>query len=446
MFNISEENKKFLRKVFLIASPIFVQDLFNSMVNLIDTFMIGSLGEESIAAVGLANQVFFIYALIVFGISSASSIFIGQYWGQKNEPQIKKTLGISIISTSVVAITVMILALINPEWIIGIYSDDANVIAIGAVYLRVVIYSYILTAISWPINIALKSVNLTKLPMITTIIALSANAVLNYLFIYVFNMGISGAAYATVIARGIELVVQLILINIYKAPIKGKIKEFLGFDFAFVKEYYKLATPVIMNELVWAVGVSMYTVSYGKVGSAAQASVQIAGSMKQVFTIAGMSVGSSAGIILANYLGAGKRDKAILYSRKFIKLAISLSLIMCFIFIGVAPFIIGTFNITEEVANDAFKVCVVYGFTMMFQTFNYTGVIGILRSGGDTKFSLFVDTLGVWLFGVPLSFLGAVVFKLPIEYVVFLACTEEYSKSFLIYKRVKSNKWANTLV
>ncbi len=447
--SISEENKEFLRKVFFLALPIILQDLVNSAVNIADTVMIGKLGETSITAVALGNQIFFLFILIVFGINSGASVFMGQFWGVKDTKNIHKTMGISLISSLTVAFVFLFFAQTIPEKLLIIYTRDQAVLDLGVQYLKIVSITYPFYATSFVINMANRSTERTKFPMITTIIALCLNITMNYIFIFIFDLGVKGAAYGTIIARTTEVTVQIIIMNAFKLPILGEAKEYFSATRDFVKEYYKKALPVIGNELMWALGVTLYMVAYGlcTASSAPQASIQIANTVKQLFMVIGIGIGSSAAVIIGNMLGAGEIDKAKIYSRKFTRLVTCVGLFMSVCLFFISPFIVTSFfDVSEAVRVDTILILRVIAVAMSFSMVNYLNIIGILRPGGDTLYCLLLDTGSVWLVGVPLAFLAATVFNLPIYFVFLGASMEEVVKLLFSHKRVKSNKWAVNII
>lgn len=445
--HISKENKIFLSKVFLISLPVIFQELINSSINIADTMMIGSLGETAITAVALGNQVFFIFILIVFGINSGASVFMGQFWGIKDTKSIHKTIGISLISSLLVSFIFLILSQTIPEKLLLIYTRDEEIIKIAVDYLKIVSITYPFYAISFVINMANKSTEKTQIPMVTTIVTLLVNITLNAIFIFVLGMGVKGAALGTLIARITEVLTQVFLIKKLKLPILGKFKNYFSASKTFIQEYYKKALPVILNEIMWATGVTLYMVAYGlvKASESPQASVQIANTIKQLFMVVGIGIGSSSSIILGNLLGANEIDKARLYAKKFTKLVFFIGIIMSSILFILSPYIVSFFDVSESVRMNTIQILRVISITMTFVLLNFLNVIGILRAGGDTLFCLILDAGTVWLVGVPLAFLG-VYLNSPIYVVFALASCAEIIAYVLSSIRVKSNKWAVNII
>ncbi len=446
--NIKEENKEFYGKVFLLALPIIFQELINSAINIADTLMIGSLGEQAITAVALGNQIFFVFILLVFGINSGASVFMGQFWGVGDTKSIHKTMGIALVSSLIVSFGFLMAAQIMPETLLILYTRDPEVLELGAQYLQIVSITYPLYAISFTINMANRSTERTKFPMVTTLITLGANCVLNYIFIFKFNLGVRGAATGTVIARTIEVIAQIIIIKYYDLPILGKAKEYFGASKEFIIEFYKKATPVICNELMWALGVTLYMVAYGlcTASESPQASVQIANTIKQLFTVVGIGIGSASAVILGNMLGADEVEKSKRYAKKFKKLVMIVAFIMSVLLFVLAPTVTLFFNVSDSVRHDTIIILRIVAISMNFSLLNYLFIIGTLRPGGDTLYCLLLDGMSVWLCGVPLAFLAAAVFNLPI-YLVFLgASMEEVVKLLFSYRRVRTNKWAVNII
>ena len=445
---ISDDNKKFLRLLLYIAPPIVIQELLNTSINLLDNVMIGrKLGAAEIAAVGISNQLFFLFVVVLFGINSGAAIFIGQYWGKNDRESIFKTMGISVSAGSAVGALFMIIALFFSKPVLGLFSRDAQVISLGMEYLGIMAFSYIITAITISRNTALRATGNTKLPMFTAFASLVTNFIFNYITIFILDMGVAGAAISTVIARVVEISAQQILIYKLKMPILGKFKQYFEFDLPYVKEFFKVTIFVILNEFLWALGVSVYNIAYSYCGTDSQAAYHMGTTIMQIFQVFGMAIGTATAIILSNALGAGEEERAIRYSRKCLKLVLFISIVMSLILIACSPLILAFYqNVEPQVLAITQSLIYAIALAMIPKTVNYTAICGILRSGGDTRYCMLLDIFTVWLIGVPLGFAGAMYFKLPIHWVVILTYSEELVKIFFALQRSFSNKWAKTLV
>ncbi|MBU5590457.1 MATE family efflux transporter [Clostridium sp. MSJ-4] len=449
MIDISKD-KKFYKMLVTLALPIIMQNLVSSSLNMVDTLMIGSLGESSIAAVGLANQVFFLFTLIMFGINSGSGIFIAQYYGKKDKENIHRVIGIGLMCVIIIGSIFTVAAVAFPSDILRIFTKDSVVINSGRGYLRIVGLSYIINAITLCYAFALRCTRQPKIPMFISIIALVSNTILNIIFIYgklgVPAMGVNGAAIATLISRIIEFILMIAIVYRGKNIVAGKIKNMLDLSKGFMVNFFKVTLPVIFNETFWALGMTMYSMAYARISTEAVASVQIATTVQNIFMVINMGIANAAAVMIGNKIGEREEEEAIRYSKLFSVLSPTVGIVMGTLLIVLAPLILKLFNVSPTTYSDSIKVLRVIGLILPIKFFNSLLVVGILRAGGDTKFSLFLETGSVWLIGVPLSFIGALVLHLPVYGVVALIFIEEIVKSSIGLPRVLSKKWVKNVV
>ena len=436
----------FYKTLFLLALPIFMQEFINSGVNLVDFLMVGSLGLDSINGVGLAGQIAFLCILVMFGINSGSAIFMGQFWGKGEVKNIHKVMGICFTVNLAAGSIFALGAIAIPEALLGLYSHEPEVIRLGAVYLRTIGVSFLLLGFTTTINASLRSIGQTKIPMFTTMIALLSNVTLNYITIFILRWGVFGAGVATVAARTLELIAQLIIVKKLHLPVGAKLRAYFTADRVFIRDFFKITVPVILNESMWALGTTLYNIAYKACGNEAQGAVQIGSNLQGVFNVLGMGIGSACGIMLANLLGAGAREEALLGAKRGLRLACAISACMGVLLIVTSPVIISLYDVPQTVKEQARLIIFVIAGGLVLKTFNYTTIVGILRSGGDTKFCLFADVAGVWLIGLPLAFIGAMWLNLPVYLVVLLVYGEEVFKCIATTWRMRSGKWAAQLV
>jgi putative MATE family efflux protein len=442
-------DKKFFKSMLKLAVPIILQNLILSSLNLVDNIIIGGLGETAIASVGLANQYFFLLNLLLFGIASGSSIFTAQYWGNKDIPNIKRVLGLCIIAGGSAAFLFTLGGLLIPEQILGVFSKDRDVILLGSQFLRIISLSYVITSITFAYSFTLRSTGQVKIPMAVSVTALAVNTVLNYLLVYGYfgfpKMGVRGSALATLIARAVEM--TLILFAVYKTKnvIAGSIKEMTSLTKSFIKSFLKVTTPVILNESIWALGVTMYAIVYARMGTEVIASTNISSTIERITWVIFMGLGNACAVMIGNKIGEGNEKDAFIYAKRFIILGPSLAILAGIIVYFNSHFILSAYNISPTVYNYAVKNLMVFSIFLWVKVFNFTSIVGILRSGGDTTFCLIIDTAGVWLIGVPLVALAGLKFGLPVYWVYAFVYTEEVFKLLLGLPRILSKKWINNL-
>ena len=447
--NIAKD-KKFIRKAIAITIPIALQALLNTSLNLVDTVMIGSLGQSSIAAVGLANKVFFVFTLLLFGVVSGSSILTAQYFGKNDIKNIRKVLGMSLIIGLIGSIIFVIPSLICPKIVMSIFTPNENTIKIGASYLAIAAISYPLTAITNVYVALLRGVNQVKAPVLITLISIVIKVILNYILIFGhFGMpalGVQGEAIATLIARTIECTCILSIVYFEKGPAAAKFKELISFNKEFVKLYFSTVSPVIINEFMWGLGVTMYSLVYGRMGDGAVAAITITQTVEQIITVIFQGTSAATAVILGNELGANKLKDAENHAKYFIILQFIFALIMAIICFFIRIPLIRLFNVTDIVGADISKCLIVFILYLPFKVFNWVNIVGILRSGGDTKAALMLDITGVWCVGIPLAYLGGMFLGLPIYFVYAMVTFEEVYKFVLGFRRYKKKIWLKNLV
>lgn len=445
------KDKGFYGEMISIALPITLQNLIASSVNMLDTLMITSLGQESLAAVGLANQVFFFYAVTIFGVATGSSVFISQFWGKKDIKNIRKIIGLSLTISGIIGVIFTLGGLLIPDRIMMIFSKDIEVIELGSEYLRIVAFSYIITGFSSTYAIASRSIGQAKMPMVVSLVSFVSNGVLNYLFIFgklgFPALGIKGAAYGTLIARLIEIV--LILYSIYSddGPLAGNLKEMTQWNKDFAKRYFNTAYPVIISEALWSLGTVFYSIAYAKIGTEATAAVQILNTVQNVFMVMTRGLANACTVMVGSRIGAGEEDLAIDYANRFLRLSVVLGLGLGGILYFGSDVILKVFrNLTPELYATSKKSLTVLSLFFFIKVFNATMMVGVFRGGGDTKFSMLLEMGAVWFVGVPLAFLGATVFKLPLHQVLVLVYMDEAVTAIVGLPRIVSKKWVKNVI
>jgi len=443
-------DKAFISKTIVITIPIVLQGLLNNSLNFVDTLMIGRLGQSSLAAVGLANKVFFVFTLLVFGINSGAGILTAQYWGKREITNIRKVLGLSIILSLAASLIFVIPSILCPDIVMSIFTSGKNTITIGATYLAIVAISYPFTALTNAYVSLLRGVNQVKAPVVISTLAIIVNVILNYLLIYgkggFPELGVAGAAIATLIARIVECTSLLIIVYWKKGPAAAKWKELFDLNKAFLQKFFVTVSPVIANEFMWGLGVTMYSLVYGRMGDPAIVAITITQIGEQLMQVVFMSLSFATAVILGNEMGAGHLKDAERHAESLIFLQFMLTIVVAiFCFFARGP-IIAMFGVTEEVAGYINLCFLVFIFYMPFKMFNTINIVGILRSGGDTKASLFLDCTGVWVIGIPMAFLGGMVLHLPIYMVYAMVMVEEIYKFVLGFIRYRQKKWLRNIV
>lgn len=443
-------SRDFLKKTFAIALPITLQNLITSAVNLIDVVMLGHLGDVDIAAVGCANQIYFLLTLILFGVSSGASVFMAQFWGKRDQSGVHRTMGVMFALALIISTLFTVGALFFPELLISIYSSDAAVIRSATPYLRIVGASYIITALSQTMSFACRSTGSVRLPMISSLVSIFTNIILNFILIFGLlgfpAMGLTGAAIATAIARVVEFALLYIVVYRKHLPVAATLTQLFGrLDKAFLQTYFKTTLPVLLNETLWSTGVSLYTVAYGLLGTNALASVQICSTVFNLFMVLVRGLSNACAIMIGHTIGSGDDKGALRDGTRFLVLVPIVGVLMCILLILCRPVILTFFTVTPETLDMTMELLLLQAINLIPKSFNMVIIVGLCRSGGDTLFACILDTATVWLVAVPLAFLGANL-GFPLWGVYLCVCSEEIAKVAVGIPRILSKKWLHNVV
>lgn len=435
------KSKAFYSSLVAIAIPISLQALLQNFVNMLDTIMIGRLGSVEIAAVGLGNQIFFILNMILFGITSGGGVFIAQFWGKKDLAGIRKSLGLMTLIAFVVSFIFTIVCLLIPNQLIRLYSPDPQVIQVGGNYLRFVCLSYVPTAISFSITLALRSTERVKLPLVCTSISLFTNLIANYLLIFVAGLGVKGAAIATVISRIIELVILATWSYSHKYEICGKLKELLGFNRYFIVKFLKIAFPVIINETFWGLGTSVYNAIFAHAGTNAFTAYSITGTISQLTWVFCMGFGNGIGVLIGKRIGEKKIDEAKTYAKRSMWFMPLIGAFVGVFLVPLSKLLPVFFNVDQEIIKTATAILMILIFVYPFNSFCMNWIVGVCRAGGDTVFSAVAEIVVLWCVAIPLGYVAAFVLHLPAPMIYLFFCSESIVKAIIGAIRVLSGKW-----
>lgn len=434
----------------MIALPIVIQNLIGNSLIIVDTVMISTLGEASVAAVGIAGRLQFLFVLITFGFYSGAGIFIAQFYGSGDHARIKATMAIQLTLGLMSSAVFMTIALAFPRWYMNIFSNDPQVVELGIKYMKYFAWGFGVHAVSQAYVISLRSMRDSVYPMYTSIVALMVNTFLNYGLIFgnfgMPKLGVEGAAIATTISRFIEA--GFMIYSVYfgsRFILRAGINDFKKIDRAYIKKYFNIALPVIINEGLWGLGTVMLSVAYARLGTQAVAASQVASTISDLMLVLAFGLSSSAATILGNKLGQGALEDAIMYSRRIMMLSFVMGAITSIGLLLFIPLVPVFFKLSAHSIKDISRILVVKAIFSPLITFNWTNIIGILRSGGDTVAGLLLDILPLWLVAVPLTFLGAIYFEWPIYIVILAGSMEEVIKLLFGVVRTLKNKWVRNI-
>ncbi len=442
-------DKEYLTGLSAIALPIIFQQAITSGLNIIDIFMLGQLGDVTVAAVGLANQITTIMFFVLFGIGSGSGVFAAQFWGKGELPNIHKTLGIGLVMSLVGSLAFTVLAMGFPEAGMSIFTQDPAVIREGSRYLRLIGASYLISAVTNSYRVVHRSTGNVRLPTYAAAMSILLKSALSYCLIFgpfgLPRMGILGAGIATVAARAVECL-ALVLITYWKRmPAAARLKEMTGFSRSFLKSFLLIALPVVFNETLWSMGMSTYNAIYARISTESVAAYNIAGTFEGMAFVIFIGLMDACSIMVGNKIGSGDRETAFRYARRSIFLALGGGMLVGLVLIGLSLVVPGLYHISPEARIDTRNILIFMGCFLWIRTINMIVIVGVLRAGGDTRFGFLLDAGTVWLIGVPAALLGAFVLHLSIYWVYLMVTTEEFVKMLVAIWRVRSRRWMRDL-
>ena len=443
--SMSLEDKRFYSNVARLVMPMAIQNLINVGVTSTDVIMLGKVGETALSGVSLANQVYFILSLLFFGLTSGACVLTAQYWGKKDTRTIEKVMGMSFRISLLAAAVFTLAALVFPALLMRIFTTDQAVIEAGVSYLRIVAFSYMLSAFT---NVYLNIIRSVEKVVIATVVygtSLLANIIFNAIFIFgllgVPAMGAAGAALGTLLARTIEVLIVVFYAVKMNDVVKIRWRDFFVKDKALGKDFFTYAFPVLLNELAWGAGMAAISAIVGHLGSSAVAAHSVAQVCRQLSMVIGFGISSAAAIMIGKAIGEKKEELAREYGRRFVKIAVLCGIGGGLLILGISPLVKSLLNLTPLAKSYLTAMMLIMSYYVVGQSVNTTMIVGIFRAGGDTRFGLILDVSVMWLCSILGSAVGAFVLGIPMPWVYILLCRDEIIKiPFSVY-RYKTYKW-----
>ena len=443
--SMSLEDKRFYSNVARLVMPMAIQNLINVGVTSTDVIMLGKVGETALSGVSLANQVYFILSLLFFGLTSGACVLTAQYWGKKDTRTIEKVMGMSFRISLLAAAVFTLAALVFPALLMRIFTTDQAVIEAGVSYLRIVAFSYMLSAFT---NVYLNIIRIVEKVVIATVVygtSLLANIIFNAIFIFgllgVPAMGAAGAALGTLLARTIEVLIVVFYAVKMNDVVKIRWRDFFVKDKALGKDFFTYAFPVLLNELAWGAGMAAISAIVGHLGSSAVAAHSVAQVCRQLSMVIGFGISSAAAIMIGKAIGEKKEELAREYGRRFVKIAVLCGIGGGLLILGISPLVKSLLNLTPLAKSYLTAMMLIMSYYVVGQSVNTTMIVGIFRAGGDTRFGLILDVSVMWLCSILGSAVGAFVLGIPMPWVYILLCSDEIIKiPFSVY-RYKTYKW-----
>ena len=439
---------RFYPQIMRLVIPIIIQNLLSASVNSADVVMLNYVGQSSISAVSLAANYAGVLFMVYYGLGTGASMLSAQYWGKKDLQAIRLVEGIALRFSIVISLCFSAFALFAPELMMKLFTNDAELIAIGAGYLRVMSLTYFCWGIIEIYLAVLRSIGRVTVSMVLNVLAFSLNILLNAVFIFGLfgapKLGATGVAIATATSRVVELI-SCILVSLFSKDLKLKLSYMFIRNKTLFKDFLKLSLPALGNDVSWSVAFSMYSVILGHLGTDAVAANSLVTVVRNFGTVLCFGTASAGGILLGNVMGENDMERAKVYASKILRLTIITGAIGGVLILAATPFVLHFADLSDTAMHYLKYMLYINSYYVMGAAVNTTLIAGVFRAGGDSRFGLICDTVDMWCYAVPLGFIAAFVLKLPVLVVYFLLCTDEFVKWPWVIKHYLSKKWLKNI-
>ena len=439
------KDKSFYKSVAAISIPIALQSLITTGVNMMDTIMIGSVGQTQLSAVSLANQFISVFHIFCMGIGMGASVLVARYYGMKDQKSLRNTVVIMVRLCLAMSALFSVLTLLMPEQIMRIYTVEEPIIHHGILYLNWSVITYFLLGMSVTCTIVLRCVGKAKMPLYTSIAAFFINVGANYIFIFgkfgAPRMEAAGAALGTLIARIFEFSVICGYLFLKDEAIGIRVKHLFTKVGELWKEYLRLSIPVLISDGILAIGNNSVAMVIGRLGESFVAANAITTVTQQLSSVMIQGFSQAGAIVTGQTLGEGEKEKASDQAYAFLGLGILFGLVAAAIILIIAGPMINAYNITPETKEIAWELMISISVIVMFQSMNSIMTKGVLRGGGDTKMLMVADNIFLWIASVPLGILAGLVLHLPAFWIYFCLKIDNLLKAIWCVIRLNSGKW-----
>lgn len=450
MQKIKSVDPGFRSQMYKLLIPLVIQNLLNAAVSSSDVVMLNYVSQSSISAVSLAANYAQVLGSVFYGLGTGATLLCAQYYGKKDFRAIQAVQGIALRFSMAISAVFALAAFTVPQVLMRLFTNDAELISIGAGYLRIMGITYLCWGIIEVYMSVLRSIGRVTICLALNIMTFFLNIALNAVFIFGLlgapKLGAVGVAIATAASRVVELVGSFV-VSAFSKDVKLKLSEVLRRNKVLTVDFVRLALPALGNDVSWGVAFSMYSVILGHLGNDAVAANSIVVIIRNLTTTFCFAVAGAGGILLGNVMGTGDLDKAKKYASEVMKMTVFSGAVGGVVLIAAIPLVLRFASASlSDTAMGYLRVMLwINSYYIMGAAVNTSLIAGVFRAGGDTRFGLICDSIDMWCYAVPLGFLAAFVLKLPVLWVYFLLCTDEFVKWPWVLRHYRSGAWAKNI-
>jgi len=436
---------EFYKTLLMLVIPMVLQNMLSVSVNLADNVMVGQLGERYVAGVMVANQVQGILGALVVGISASLVVIAAQYWGKKDIESVKTIISIALKLALGVGLVVSIIVLLFPAYVLRIFTNDLGVIAEGVRYIRIIAFSYVFFCLTQTLIGAMRCVEVVKIGVAVSLSTLAISVFGNYVLIFgnwgFPELGIQGAAIATLTARIMEAVIMVIYVRFIDKRLKFRFMELFKTNKQLLMDFFRYGLPVIGGDVSWGMIGTFKMAILGRLGESVMAAHSITVLLYTLITVAVWGISGAGGVVIGKTVGSGDYNLVKQYARTLQVIFVGTGIIAGLSIFGLRDVFISLYNFAAEAQIYARQFMTILSISVVFTAYHAPCFTGIIRAGGDTKFVFIVDSICSWAFVLPLSFLAAFVFNAP-PWVVFLCIfSDQFYKWIIAFVKTNRFKW-----
>lgn len=438
----------FYRQMFKLAIPIIIQNLLSAAVNSSDVIMLNYVGQSAISAVSLAANYSNILFMVYYGLGTGASLLCAQYFGKKNMQAIHAVEGIALRFSLAISVLVALAAFTMPQRMLLLFTSDQELIAIGSSYIRIMGITYLCWGVTEIYLAILRSIGRVTIRMTLNMLAFGLNILLNAVFIFGLfgapKLGVTGVAIATASSRLIQLV-ACVIVSLLSKDVKLNPAYMFIRSKTLLNDFIHLSLPALGNDLSWSVAFSMYSVILGHLGTEAVAANSLVTVVRNVGSVFCFAIASAGTILLGRVMGQEELEKSKSYASRMLKMTVVAGAVGGVIVLAVTPFVLRFAFLNDTAMHYLKYMLLINSYYIMGSAVNTALIAGVFRAGGDTKFGLICDTIDMWVYAVPLGFFAAFVLKLPVLWVYFLLCTDEFVKWPWVIRHYRKREWAKNI-
>ena len=438
----------FYRQMFKLAIPIIIQNLLSAAVNSSDVIMLNYVGQSAISAVSLAANYSNILFMVYYGLGTGASLLCAQYFGKKNMQAIHAVEGIALRFSLAISALVALAAFTMPQRMLLLFTSDQELIAIGSSYIRIMGITYLCWGVTEIYLAILRSIGRVTISMTLNMLAFGLNILLNAVFIFGLfgapKLGVTGVAIATASSRLIQLI-ACVIVSLLSKDVKLNPAYMFIRSKTLLNDFVHLSLPALGNDLSWSVAFSMYSVILGHLGTEAVAANSLVTVVRNVGSVFCFAIASAGTILLGRVMGQGELEKSKSYASRMLNMTVVAGAVGGVIVLAVTPFVLRFASLNDTAMHYLEYMLLINSYYIMGSAVNTALIAGVFRAGGDTKFGLICDTIDMWVYAVPLGFFAAFVLKLPVLWVYFLLCTDEFVKWPWVIRHYRKGEWAKNI-